>query len=102
MVPAIIIGILSLATAGAGVAQQVIAVNASKGECEKNCKDTCKAKHKAFFDGRQECIKQCAADCVIQTNQPPPAPEKTGTNWWYVASIGFVIVLLLIIALRKK
>lgn len=105
MAPAIIIAILGLATAGTGVAQQVIAGDQAKGNCQKDCKDTCKAKHKALFDGRQKCITQCEADCVIKGNQPPPPPPPSGLdsiNWWYVGGAVLTIVAILIYVLRKK
>lgn len=106
MAPAIIIAILGLATAGTGVAQTVIEKDAAKGNCQKDCKDICKAKHDALFDGRQKCITQCEADCVIKGNVLPPAPAPASIwdqiNWWYVGGVVLTVVAIIIYFNRKK
>lgn len=103
MAPAIIVGILSLLTAGTGVASQVIAKDQSKSDCEKDCKDTCRANHKALFDGRQKCITKCEAECVIKGNQPPaPVPTDSGINWWYVIGATLALTAILLFFFRNK
>jgi hypothetical protein len=100
--PAIIIGLLSLATAGVGYAQQAKGVNAPKTQCEQDCVNVCKAEHKALFSGRQKCIKACKADCAVVNNAPPPQDQGTNINWWYVGGGALLLVALLLIIFRKQ
>lgn len=99
---ALIPAIASVITAGAGVAQQAIAANALKSDCEKNCKDKCKAEHGALFSGRQKCIKACAAECAAQANLPPPPPPEPETNWWYIVAGILAAVAILLFIFRKR
>lgn len=101
VIAAIISAVASLGSVGIGAASQSAA---GKTQCERDCKNTCKAETGWLFSGRQKCIKACKADCAAQDNQPPPpAPSFLDSiNWWYVTAGGLVITAILLLLFRRK
>lgn len=99
MVPAIIIGLIGLATTTVGV----VGTQPHKDSCAKDCTEKCKAEHKALFGGRQKCIKACRAEaCTPSLQTLPQETGKSEINWWYVLGGGSIILAVIIYFLNRK